>query len=117
MVDVMQSAGAVEQRCAPEPVLALGDHEVAILKRDRVDLEEDFMGLERGDVALRLDEVAELARLGQAVLARRLREGHGECMRDVGSGNEMGVQGCSALVQLYIIVTNCAMGYMTKRRR
>jgi hypothetical protein len=48
----MQSAGGAEQRCAPEPVLALGDHEVAVLKRDRVDLEEDFMGLERGDIAL-----------------------------------------------------------------
>jgi hypothetical protein len=60
----MPTRRAPERNHARKRVRALGDHEVAILERDRVDLEEDFMGLESGNVALRLNEIAELSDLG-----------------------------------------------------
>jgi hypothetical protein len=82
---------AAERNHAPKWVCALDDHEVTILERNRMDLEEDFMGLESGDVALRLDKIAELSNLGQTVFACRLWEGHGDALMTLsGAGCSLG---------------------------
>jgi hypothetical protein len=65
-----------------------------------MDFEENFMGLESRDVALRLDKIAELSDLGQTVFAGRLWEGHGDTsmltLTGAGCplGNELVVRSC-----------------------